>query len=325
MTARAPTGSRNPAIDVAKGIAMVAVVISHVMRGARSDGLIADSEAYNLVDTLLYLFHVQLFLIISGYLGWPRANRSDVQRNRQLSLSYSYVLWSALSLAALTATHHPLPADDLSRSVAMLFYAPIQHFWFLPVIMIGYALLYFLRTPLQLAIAITVCATFRLFAGFSYYALDYYLLFFLVGAWLRARPLLERYPVALTTAATAIFLAGTLLCVRAELRPPTVPASVPISLAACYAIYRAAAPVAGIYRIGNAFAEIGRQSLPIFLSHVFFTAGIREAMTHILGPDQAGPIMFASLVAGLLGPLLSLRIAHRLGIERLAGFEPLLR
>lgn len=325
MKATAEAGRRNTALDVAKGIAMVAVVTSHVMRGAKDDGVIAPGTAFYLADTFLYLFHVQLFLDISGYLGWPRASDVKVQRNRQLSLGYSYLLWSLLSLAALAIMHRPLPAGNPIQSITMLFYAPIQHFWFLPVIMIGYGVLAFLRTPLQLVVAILVCLSFRQITGFSYYGLDYYLVFFLVGALLRARPLPVRHVVPLAGLSAAAFLVGAFLCVQAGVVPPTVPLAIPISLAACYAVYQAAVFLGGTPFLGPGLAEIGRQSLPIYLTHVFFTAGTRDVLTHLWGTGPAAVILIASFAAGLLGPLFLRAVARRLGIGRLAGFEPVLR
>ncbi|MBS0481111.1 MAG: acyltransferase [Proteobacteria bacterium] len=325
MTGATPSPARNPAFDVAKGMAMIAVVVSHVMRGAQGDGVIGDGSAFRLIDTLLYLVHVQLFLVISGYLAFPRANQPIAQRNRQISLGYSYFLWSVLSLSAMIAVGQPLPESSIGASFAALFYAPIQHYWFLPVIMIGYGLLYVLRTPLTLGLTIAVCLVFREVMGFSYYAVDYYVTFYLVGALLRAQPITMARPSTLTAICTAIFLGGAFVCQAAGLVPPTVPMTIPVSLAACYAVYRGAVALVRLPRVANLLALAGRQSLPIYLAHVFFAAGSRDAIVAAIGTDYPVLILTVSFVAGLAGPLVLVAIARRLKIERLVGFEPWFR
>lgn len=316
---------RNPALDIAKGIAIISVVMSHVMRGAHNDSLVEATLAYRLIDTLFYLFHVQLFLLISGYLAFPRAAEPQSQRNRQISLAYAYFLWSGLSLAALIVTHDDLPAPDIARSILALFYAPIQHFWFLPVIMIGFALLYGLRTRLALAIAIAICLLFPAIFGFSYYGLHYYLPFYLLGAWLRLTPITLSRPRLLTAVSVALLGAGVCIAVWYNIVPPMIPALIPFSLAGCYAVYRGAQAFGHWAPGARALKAVGQASLPIFLTHIFFTAGARRASVALLGHVEPGLILAFTLLVGIVGPILLDHLAQRLNLQRLAGFTPLLK
>lgn len=318
---------RNLAFDAAKGIAIIAVVASHVMRGARGDGLLTATPAYLLIDNVLYLFHVPLFLMISGYLAFPRARDGRAQRNRQLSLGYSYLLWSVLSLLAMIALHQHLPAADVPRAFLAILYAPIQHFYFLPILMIGFAMLYWLRSRRALEIAVIVLLAAPLILGWSYYGLHYSLPFFLAGAWLRVEPV----PVGrqgLLTVIAALLFAGAAV---AELYYPgafvrlAAEPAIPFSFAACYAVYRLAGAVASLPFIGSALRTAGEMSMPIYLTHVFFTAGSRRGLLALTGHLPVALILLATLLAGVLGPILLDRLAARFGAQRLLGFVPILK
>ncbi len=89
--------NRLPALDNAKGIAIVAVVVFHVLRGFHSAGMIDGGIAARFADAFAYGFHVQTFFVIAGYLAWPRADKLVFQRDRQFSLYYAYLFWSIVS------------------------------------------------------------------------------------------------------------------------------------------------------------------------------------------------------------------------------------
>ncbi len=317
-----PAATRSLALDCAKGAAMIGVVASHVMRGLEGDGLLAAGPVYRLIDNGLYLFHVQLFLLIGGYLAYPRARDARWQRGRLVSLGYSYLLWSALSLTALVLAHRPTGFATPAAAYAGLLYAPIQHFWFLPVVMIGGALLMLLRPPLAIVAMLGVCALFRSVTQATYYALDYYLFFFLAGALLRAMPIRLDRP-AMTAAVCAILYVAAMVWITALPLPATIPPSIPASMCACYAVYFAAGRAARVPWLAAALALCGTLSLPIYLTHVFFTAGLRAALA-----GQPVPVTVSlalGILVGIGGPILFYRAAVGLGLSRAAGLDAVLK
>jgi len=78
--------SRNTTLDNAKGVAILAVVIGHVLRGFNAAGWIADSLPLKLTDAVLYGFHVQTFFLIAGFLTFPKAASARFQYERQINL-----------------------------------------------------------------------------------------------------------------------------------------------------------------------------------------------------------------------------------------------
>ena len=59
---------RNPAIDVAKGIAIISVVLGHVVTSYHNSNMMMDDAIPNYLCKLVYSFHMPLFFMISGYL-----------------------------------------------------------------------------------------------------------------------------------------------------------------------------------------------------------------------------------------------------------------
>jgi fucose 4-O-acetylase-like acetyltransferase len=323
MPHQAAVKKRSPLLDCAKGLAILAVVMSHAVRGVTEDGLLPGGFAFKLTDSFFYLFHVQLFLIISGYLGFPKADGAKYQVRRQISLAYIYLLWSAVSLTAWIFVGRPTGQETIAQAYLALLYAPIQHFWFLPTIMLGDALFYFIRRPWALFSALIVCLVFRLTFDFSYYGLDYYLFFFLLGGLIRSTTIPGRAGVKTGIAATVLFMIGSYVVAQGDQVATTI-INVPLSLAGCGMAFLFARYLASKPEIARVLGFFGQRSLPIFLVHAIFMAASRISVVAILGPGWPVITLLLSFACALAGPIMLERIAISLGLERLAGFRPLL-
>jgi fucose 4-O-acetylase-like acetyltransferase len=59
--------NRDPTVDIAKGIAIIAIVLGQVLRGLSSAGILdAKTVQYQLVDRSLYMFHLSVFALLAG-------------------------------------------------------------------------------------------------------------------------------------------------------------------------------------------------------------------------------------------------------------------
>jgi peptidoglycan/LPS O-acetylase OafA/YrhL len=61
---------------------------------------------------------------------------------------------------------------------------------------------------------------------------------------------------------------------------------------------------------------IGRHTMPIFLLHVFFTAGTRIVAKNLVGITEPSTLVALCTMAGILGPVLVFVAAERLGVTR---------
>lgn len=318
----APALGRDDAIDATRGIAMLAVAIFHVLRGFVDSGQWPETIARRFADAVAYGFHVQTFFLIAGFLAYAKARQPRFQLRRQLSLYYTYLLWSlaswALSMAMSGAVNHAVAYKDL----LMIPVVPIQHFWFLLVLMVGTALLAFLRTPAQLLTASV--ATFALFAFLPLRPIGIYshLVYIFIGAWLAASSLRPRVSALLG----AVCFLVLLICAWRAVHhgaPTTSLFVLPAILGGCYAVFVAGTLALRTGPLGRALAYCGRHSLPIFLLHVIAGAGTRIILYKLApGLDLAIAISL-SLIAAVIGPLVIDRIAERTGTATLLGLRSL--
>ena len=320
-----PPVGRDLAIDATRGIAILAVVLFHVTRGFVSADWLPRSFALTFADSLAYSFHVPTFLLIAGYLAFPRAGDARFQLQRQSWFYHAYLLWSLVSwvlVAAMSgAVNNPMNLRDLLFMPIM----PIQHFWFLLTLMLGIALLYVLRTPWMLLAgclaAVVLTPWLHLLPAPLGATTSICML--LIGGLLRAtgtRPV-ANLPMALICAVVAVM--GVLWRLSATGTPELIPAArILFALSGCYVAYCCAA-FAGSSRVGTALAYFGRHSLVIFLLHVIAGSGLRVILSKAVpGLDVTVAIVLV-LAMSLAAPLIFEMMAKRVGAEALLGLRPM--
>ncbi len=59
-------GDRADWVDYAKAIGIILVVYGHVARGIFNSGIVVPVHAYEVLDSIVYSFHMPLFFFLSG-------------------------------------------------------------------------------------------------------------------------------------------------------------------------------------------------------------------------------------------------------------------
>ena len=318
--------TRDIAIDATRGIVILLVVLFHVTRGFVSAGWLPDSYALDFADTFTYGFHVQTFLLISGYLAYPRAGQVGFQLQRQAWLYHAYLLWSLISwvlIAAMSnAVNNPLDLRDL----LLIPIVPIQHFWFLLCLMLGIALLAVLRTPWALiggGIALILLANALGGLTSPLGQLDAVCMV-LVGAWLRATDLKPRanLPIAL------LCLAFMGLCTWWKINgapgfaypDPTLP----FALSGSYAAYTFGTLAGRSGMIGSVLAYLGQHSLVIYLTHVIAGSGLRVILMQVAPGLNLYVALALVIGASVAAPLIFEKIAQWMGLAKLFALRPII-
>ncbi len=315
---------RNAVLDNAKGIAMFAVVLFHVLRGADTAKLLPYGEGLRLADQIAYGFHTQTFLLIAGYLAWPRAGDGRWQLGRQLSLYHPYLLWSlvtgGLSYLLASAVNRPIsPAELLWIPVL-----PVGHFWFLLALMAGTALLGLLRTPAALGGGVLACLGLSFTPAALWFAAPYHLIFMLAGGLLATRPTWPRIGVPTGLVAAAILVAGASFAAGPTAAMHDV-RLLWVGLAGCVACLALAEYAARWHPATALLGTLSAYSLPIYLLHVLCGAGVRILLARAWPGMPPLLVVMLSLTAALLFPVLAAQIARRLGVDGVLGFRPLRR
>ncbi|WP_052063416.1 acyltransferase family protein [Nitrincola sp. A-D6] len=85
-------------IDYAKGIGIVLVVYGHVVRGLMNADLL-EHPFFELIDSIIYTFHMPIFFFISGYLFYISLLKKKlcvVAFKKIDSIVYVYLVWSVM-------------------------------------------------------------------------------------------------------------------------------------------------------------------------------------------------------------------------------------
>lgn len=318
---------RDATIDVARGIAIVAIVLGHVMRGLESGGIVdGTSFVYQQTDRVLYLGHLAVFAFLSGLFlkhGVMKRGLGKYLSSRLTLFLYLYVLWSFVQGFTKLATGALVNSPVSIRDVFAL-WRPEGQLWFLPFLMIVTVAAALLRAWRNHALTVTALCTATMlsvaswgysgdFAGTAGLAL---VLPFFIGVATGAERLIQAIGslrdgvtvgvVASSTAALVVILLFT------NAIPPTVNSDhrkwediafgVAATTCAVLAVLATSRLLAQIKLFSGWFAFLGQRSMEIFLAHIIAASGTRIALT-LIGVDSPTAHILLGTTAGTLLPL----------------------
>lgn len=324
---RPSPGGRDRGVDIAKGIGIALVVLGHAWVGL--GGALGPDRWRDAALIVVYTFHMALFFVLSGAFAGRSASEPRAAFARRLwrGFVHPYLLWSLILLGTgyLMRGHTNTPVDRLDL-VAIL-YRPPAVMWFLYVLLGAFVLLRVTArrsAPARLLLAVTLAV--------GGYFLSFWLTGHLrfVGLFLLAaqfglpspRALSRRGP---TWASIAAMAATAVLAWREAAHgltgyPGQSIVYLPAAFAGPWLVLRVSAWLARSVEhggpgrpLGRLLSTLGRHTLPIFVLHILFTAGVRIALMG-LGVHDAWAIGIAATGAGVFVPLGLALAAQRLGV-----------
>lgn len=326
---------RDVTLDIARGVAIIAVVIGHALRGLLAAGLADPSATWvAFLDMALYLMHLPVFAFATGLLMAKPVQRDGAAhylRMRLAMLAYVFLLWTLIQ-GAIEVWTSPVKNVPVTWGDVATVWRPLGQLWFLPLLM--------LATVLVVVVAPWRGGTTRLLAlatvvlgGVGCWGLE--------GEWIFTRGLAlmpffmlgavvtqERFSRGLKRCSGAwLAVIGFVTCAiwlataanpwvtaPTVLDPERSPISVGVGLVGSVAAVTAVGAVSGLLarsqRAGAWLAYAGRLSLHVYLVHIIFTAGVRVVLTRA-GVMEPGLHLVAGAIAGVAGPLLVERVTRR--------------
>lgn len=178
--------------DILRGFAVILVVLGHCIQ-AGSGAAYSAGQCYfsDRLYQFIYSFHMPLFMMISGYLGWrsidkcrERRERVRLLRRRAASLLTPVFLWTALDYARILITNYVKGEPQPDALVFVYFYNALNNLWFLWAVwwcfLAVYVMHYFLKDSI-LIYALGFLALFILPDGLGLGAYKYMLPYYLAG------------------------------------------------------------------------------------------------------------------------------------------------
>jgi len=315
--------------DVVKAVAIIFVVIGHAWRGLHTAGMIPDEALFARVDAAIYLFHMPAFFFLSGLFFSARRPLLDFLQNRAILLLWPMLLWGWIDAGLKSAAGVPIKGHVYSATeVALSVLPPVGIFWFLYTLFILHVMAWALGQlprPAQLVAMAVLAVAAR--AGWvdvspfdSLWNTVIYLPPFFAGIAFAMvaghRALLHK--ALILPGFLAFFIADTMVFAGLT-TDSTVLATAAMALA-CLGFIVVFANLAMGTALAPVLAALGQQTMPIYLTHVIFSAASRLIL-HRLGVDDVTVHMAFGIVAGLAGPLALVWLAKRWGLTTWVGFE----
>ncbi|KQQ05906.1 MULTISPECIES: acyltransferase family protein [unclassified Rathayibacter] len=327
---------RDQTIDIARGLAITAIVAGHVLRGLASSQIIDSfSTSAQLADRLLYSVHLAVFAFLTGLFirqSVEKAGVSAYVRARVIQFLYLYVVWQILQSLVKVVTSSFVNSPKALVEVLWFWY-PEGQLWYLPLLTVVLPFIAIVgpwRSGVRAGLAVGVSLVVGLaswglngpVAGTQGYGI---LPFFVVGALVGAGAFAAWAGRVRATWVVLALVVGGGIYVAGNVwggTPPTTGgevrtggsvavgvvatcAGIVFVLAVAWLIARYASPVA-------AFASLlGRRSLEIFLGHILFASGSRIVLD-ALGVTSVAVYIVVGVAVGIAGPVVLIRVLDKM-------------
>lgn len=279
--------TRDLSLDVARGIAIVLIVVGHIIRGLSAAGLVDPwAPWYEEADTAIYLVHLAVFFLISGlFVGRAvtRDGSAPYLRGRLVLLGWLFVVWTLLQGTVKVATGSLANTPVTLGSIATEFWHPNSQLWFLPSLATMTVIAVLLkpwgsRTRGLISVALTAVLSVAVWgiSGRWSFTMGMGLLVFFVGGaalgaprlggWLRSAAALPLGLFAATVFATVVWTSdptppSTMFWPRTT---TTIALGALAATAGTFALLALSRPLAQS-PVARPVAYLGRRSLEIFL------------------------------------------------------------
>lgn len=126
-------------IDIAKGIAIICVVVGHVVASYHESGIYLNNTWWNFFHQVIYSVHMPLFVLLSGIL-FSLSNRKDIVKRKIIKKIIDYgipyvtfsVLWVLMKAILSPITNNPVSVTDL----VLIGVYPISFMWYIYALLI---------------------------------------------------------------------------------------------------------------------------------------------------------------------------------------------
>ncbi|WP_380175920.1 acyltransferase family protein [Kineococcus sp. DHX-1] len=315
-----PVTARLDWVDTARGAAIVLVVTHHAVLFATAEGL--GHPAWTALNETLRLLRMPLFFFLSGLLAVRAVQRPwpDLLRRRVGNDLWVYLLWATAAFLAFTAL--PYARDDLPTGVRGWLddtvLLPGNGAWYLLALALylpAGRLLRAVPTAVLLPAAAVLAAVFGpgQLVRHSFVWSDVFTLFIFFAAGLRLRDLALRSSASVpgpTLVAVGAGATGALALAVTGLGLTQVPGVRLLVGAAAVVAGCAVAVRLAPTRTGRALADVGRRTLPVYVTHEIVLGVLVLALAPAAGTALAAPLSLVApvlLVAAALAVCLPLR------------------
>lgn len=316
-------------IDSLKGFAMICVVLGHIADGYLGSSLYPEADTVlTVMLEIIYMFHMPLFIMISGYLyqtAYYSGNNCKTERLKRqiLNLFTTYILFSVVLGVVKYISGSFVNSQVSQRDILMIWAMPIYPYWYLYVMLMLYLFFYLFRkrtdSRIFVWIALICCIGSNLLNAemyFEVYHFLYYMFFFYIGMLYQKKQnlLLFKCPVIGILFLLSVILAIGYLVTGSEYeRLYWIPGiNLIVALGIGLFVWRCFEHIRVLGK-NKLFLLCGKYCLEIYVIHCFFTAGNRVIFAK-LGINNMYVSIVLNLIISIAVPILFSCICKKLRI-----------
>lgn len=282
-------------IDRVKVFACISVVVSHLIGGLAESDIIKNIFWVNWIEFYLYLFHVPLFFICSGYLYQKYTSITNIFELKQniikkfINLSIPYFTFTLITIL-LKVIFSNIVNNVETDVLKILFITPTAPYWYLYILFFFYVVTFTMSTLKQeytiftiaLVMKITISILFDL--GGQYLRIDliekfmFFYIWFVLGMIIANNKIIEKILskinlyIGLVLIAAITFSSIVLFDSIYKSEIVKFLLAVILCLLICSILMKSS--------IRNN-EKLIKYTMPIFLMHTIFAAGIRSFLLYL--------------------------------------------
>lgn len=311
-------------VDNVKVIAISLVVLGHFFQSMISANIIQDSAAISFFETFIYYFHVPLFFMCSGFLYQKYSQvRSFSQWGQNvlkklIAFSVPYFVFNIASYILKTAFSDYVN-NQTESLVSNLFIEPLPPYWFLLTLFLIFVITPTFGGKKQISEALAVSFAVYVFIGVqrvidvptAINSVMIYEFWFVLGMWIAVFDIEKLFSFG----AAAIFAISPLAALLGErYSVPGIIIRLICGLSACFGIIGF---TGRLYKNGRQTPVMGfaaKYTMPVFLMHTIFAAGVRAILLKI-GISSPAIHIAAGIAASFALPVISQIIMDKIHLD----------
>lgn len=316
-------------VDDVKILAISLVVIGHLVQSFKLSGILADGDTVNGFLKIIYLFHVPLFFICSGFLYQHLTKKQGAKDfgktilKKLIALGIPYFVFSIVTYLFKTIFSSSVNKQNDQSLADMLFINPTAPYWFLyalfllflvsPILKsktdaglrLGISLfLYIIINTLDLSFLPGIVHTFV-------FQISGNLIWFVLGMEISYFKLNEKFNKNFGFL-FIVFIAASILIFIREIN--IVPLDLILGFIACFALINLIGGLCKNKKQNKVSAFISKYIMPIFLMHTICAAGVRAVLFKIGIQNSPIHIVFG-LCASFILPVIAALIMEKIKLD----------
>lgn len=306
-------------IDNVKVVACILVVLGHFFQSMVKAEIIPDSNLFSWFNKTIYLFHVHLFFICSGFLYQEFSDIHSFKswvsniRKKLVVLGVPFLFFSSVTgcLKTLFSSYVNVKTQSL---IKILLLEPIPPYWYLYCLFFLFVVTITIKNRKEMYILLGVALFFKILKitkySFGLYFIDEtmkWMIWFVLGmtisyVWVKFLRPVWGLVVGI------IFILFSLFAFLHDKNDSLI--EFILGLMACYAVLSIMKSFFNHKKI-LLFNFLAKYTMPIFLMHTLFAAPFRSVLLK-LGISNSILHVVSGLVISFVGPIIAMIILERL-------------